>query len=171
MKTLKKFSCLIMALMIAMSLQLSFAAAEISDGESPSISNEKITRDNYNDYVDAMEAELNGDNVIAPDYTDEKTFVTYARLHFDGWNVQVTDYKFDGLQVTLTLQADEGYVLPAALPDRESRPGSGNWIAQVPRLVGSTANDNKYTVDENGIGTLTFRARNEADARDRKSVV
>lgn len=56
MKTLKKFSCLIMALMIAMSLQLSFAAAEISDGESPSISNEKITRDNYNDYVDAMEA-------------------------------------------------------------------------------------------------------------------
>ncbi len=164
MKTLKKFSCLIMALMIAMSLQLSFAAAEISDGESPSISNEKITRDNYNDYVDAMEAELNGDNVIAPDYTDEKTFGTYARLHFDGWNVQVTDYKFDGLQVTLTLQADEGYVLPAALPDRESRPGSGNWIAQVPRLVGSTANDNKYTVDENGIGTLTFRARNEADA-------
>ena len=164
MKTLKKFGCFIMALMVVMSLQLNFAAAEISDGENLPVSGEKITRDNYNARVDAMEAELNGSNVIAPNHTEERTFGTYARLHFDGWNVQITDYKFDGLQVTLTLQADEGYVLPAALPDRESRPGSGNWIAQVPRLVGSTGNDDRYTVDENGIGTLTFRARNEADA-------
>lgn len=77
-----------------------------------------ITNENYSENVEKLEKELNGDNIVSPTDREDKTFGIYGRLHFDGWNASLVDYKADGMHITMQFKAKDGYKLPANLDSR-----------------------------------------------------
>ena len=153
---MKKFLTIVCCLSMLVSMFTVQAFAVSPDAE--------ITNSNYDAYLDGLEEELNGDNVISSTTKEDYKFGQYGRVHFDGWNVKVTDCRIDGLKIKLTIVADEGYTLPDALPDKPSRNDPNITFPQTPRIIGTTgrSGDIRYTLNNDGSATLEFLAKDLA---------
>ena len=153
---MKKFLTIVCCLSMLVSMFTVQAFAVSPDAE--------ITNSNYDAYLDGLEKELNGDNVISSTTKEDYKFGQYGRVHFDGWYVKVTDCLIDGLKIKLTIVADEGYTLPDALPDKPSRNDPNITFPQTPRIIGTTgrSGDTRYTLNNDGSATLEFLAKDLA---------
>lgn len=104
---MKKFLSILCCLTMVLGLSTHVSAEEA-----------EITRENYSDVVEVLENDLNKETTISATSKEDFTFGTYGRVHFDGWHATVTDYQADGLHITMTFKAEEGYKLPSRFNSR-----------------------------------------------------